>query len=251
MELKLISPHAFGFRIARLNLLLQGASPANILSADALDDWRPITEPSNGKIGPETVDVLITNPPFGTRGKVDDRRILSQFPNVASDRIRQVPDILFLERIAQLLKPGGRAGIVLPYGDLANSSLSYVREFLRRECHIFGVVSLPGAAFKPSENAVKACVLFIRKWPQKKQKPKRYPTFRAVSKKIGYDLHERVTYLRDTSGYYLDRARRPIPPNKAKDPQWLAAHGIVDEDISLVIEQWREFRFLFGKKYLW
>src|SRR5262249_25167989 len=214
--------------------------PATILAADALGSWQVIAETSTRKIGPETVDVLVTNPPFGTRGKVDDRRILSQFPNVAGDRNRQVPDILFLERIVQFLKPGGRAGIVLPYGDLANSSLSYVREFLRRECHIFGVVSLPGATFKPSENSVKASVLFIRKWPQKKR-PKRYPTFRAVSEKIGYDMHERITYVRDTNGYYLDRERRPIPSNKAKNAQWLAVHGVVDEDISHVIQKWREF----------
>jgi type I restriction enzyme M protein len=237
-------------RVARLNILLQGAKPGNILAADALGGWQVIADASNRKLGPETVDLVITNPPFGTRGKVDDRRILSQFPNVAADRNRQVPDILFLERIVQLLKPGGRAGIVLPYGDLANSSLSYVREFLRRDCHIFAVVSLPGSTFKPSENSVKAAVLFIRKWPRKK-KPKRYPTFRAVSRKIGYDIHERVTYLRHPSGSYVDRDGQPIPPNQAKNTHWLANNAVVDEDISGVIEKWRHFRSMFGKEYLW
>lgn len=237
-------------RVARLNMMLQGEGHSNVFAGNALSDWKTLAAASDGKLAPESVDIIVTNPPFGTKGKVDDPRILAAFPHVAGERKRQVPDILFIERIVQLLRPGGRAGIVLPYGDLANSSLSYVRDFIRSTCHLFATVSLPPPTFKPAENSVRAAVLFVRKWP-KKERPKRYPTFRAISQKIGYDMHERVIYRKDMRGFYLDRQGRTIPPERAKDPLWLATHGIVEEDITDIIEQWKAFRGNFGKDYLW
>jgi len=236
-------------RVARLNVALQADAHGNIFAADALAPWDQLSPATHGKLTRDSVDIVITNPPFGTKGKVDDPRVLAGFPNVARDRGKQVPDILFLERIVQLLKPGGRAGIVLPYGDLANSSLAYVREFLRATCHIFAVVSLPGPTFRPAENSVKAAVLFIRKWPASR-KPVRYPTFRAISRKIGYDMHERPTYVRDAQGFYLDQQLQRLPPAKTKDPQWLAANGLIDEDISHILREWSGFRSKYGKEYL-
>lgn len=237
-------------RVARLNMMLQGDGHSNIFAADALSSWPELSSASQGGLKPDSIDVVITNPPFGTKGKVDDPRILASFAHVAADRKRQVPDILFIERIVQLLKPGGRAGIVLPYGDFANSSLSYVREFLRSACHIFAVVSLPSPTFKPAENSVKAAVLFVRKWPSSKRL-RRYPTFRAISRKIGYDMHERPVYRRDSHGSYLDRNNCPLSPEKAKEPLWLAAHGVIDEDISEILKEWETFRLRYGEDYLW
>jgi type I restriction enzyme M protein len=237
-------------RVARLNAVLHGDGHGNILAADALSSWDELSAASSGRLTPDSMDIVITNPPFGTKGKVDDPQVLGGFPKLAGTRKRQVPDILFLERIVQALKPGGRAGVVLPYGDLANSSLSYVRDFLRSTCHIFAVISLPGPTFKPAENSVKAAVLFIRKWLAA-GRPARYPTFRAISKKVGYDMHGRVTYVRDAQGFYLDRTGRPLPPSRTKDARWLAAQGVVDEDISAITREWEAFRSNYGKEYLW
>jgi type I restriction enzyme M protein len=236
-------------RVARLNMLIHGDGHSRIFAGDALSPWKELSPATRGVLAEESVDIVVTNPPFGTKGKVDEPRILAAFPHVTGGRARQVPDILFLERIVQVLRPGGRAGVVLPYGDLANSSLLYVRDFLRETCHIFAVVSLPLPTFKPAENSVKAAVLFIRKWPGR-ARPARTPTFRAICRKIGYDMHERVTYLRDANGLYLDRENRPLPPLRAKDPGWLAAKGVVDEDVSNILNEWAAFRAR-HKEYLW
>lgn len=236
-------------RVARLNMMVHGEGRNRIFSCDALSPMVNLSAASGGTLTENAVDVVITNPPFGTKGKVDDPKVLAGFPKLAGSRDRQVPDILFLERILQLLKPGGRAGVVLPFGDLANSSLSYVREYLRTAGQIYAVVSLPPPAFKPAENSVKAAVLFIRKWP-KNGGIKRYPAFRAISRKIGYDMHERPTYLRDSSGMYLDKEGKLLPPARAKNSEWLAAHGVVDEDLNDIIRDWTGFRTEY-KRYLW
>ena len=228
--------HLFGIeidptiaRLARLNMVLHGDGRSNIFCLDALRSLDAICAQTNGLILADSMDVVATNPPFGMRAKVDDPTVLRNFPNVAGSKMRQVPDILFLERIVQLLKPGGRAGIVVPIGDIANSSLAYVREFLRSTCHIFATVSLPAPTFRPSENSVNAAVLFVRKWPSKKR-PARYPTFRATSRRIGYDTHERPVYRKGENG---------------------TASGVLDEDISEIVSRWNDFRAKYGRKYLW
>jgi hypothetical protein len=62
---------------------------------------------------------------------------------------------------------------------------------------------------------------------------------------------ERMTYVRNGQGFYLDRDGRVLPPHRTKDPQWLAAHGVVDEDLSEIINQWKQFRGQFRQEYLW
>lgn len=64
-------------------------------------------------------------------------------------------------------------------------------------------------------------------------------------------MHDRVTYVRDAQGFYLDVNGRPLPPHRTREPQWLAAHGVVDEDLSEILKQWQCFRAEYGEDYLW
>jgi len=73
-------------------------------------------------------------------------------------------EILFIERCLDLLKPGGRLGIVLPEGIFNNPSLQYVREFCEDRARILAVVSLPQEAFNAAGATVKASLLFVRKF---------------------------------------------------------------------------------------
>ncbi len=73
-------------------------------------------------------------------------------------------EILFIERCLDLLKPGGRLGIVLPEGIFNNPSLAYVREFAEDRAKILAVVSLPQETFMSSGASVKASLLFLRKF---------------------------------------------------------------------------------------
>jgi type I restriction enzyme M protein len=78
-------------------------------------------------------------------------------------------EILFIERCLDLLRPGGRLGIVLPEGIFNNPSLAYVREFCEDRARILAVVSLPQETFLSSGASVKASLLFVVKFTDKEQ----------------------------------------------------------------------------------
>lgn len=78
-------------------------------------------------------------------------------------------ELLFIERCLDLLKPGGRLGIVLPESVFNNPSLAYVREFCENRAFIRAVVSLPPESFISSGASVKASLLFMQKFTRKEQ----------------------------------------------------------------------------------
>ena len=92
----------------------------------------------------DRVDVVLTNPPFG--GKEEDG-IESNFPK--QFQTRETAD-LFLALIVRLLKPGGRAAIVLPDGTLFGEGVkTRLKEHLLEECNLHTIVRLPNSVFKP------------------------------------------------------------------------------------------------------
>jgi type I restriction enzyme M protein len=78
-------------------------------------------------------------------------------------------ELLFIERCLDLLKPGGRLGIVLPESVFNNPSLAYVREFCENRAFIRAVVSLPQDTFVSSGASVKASLLFMQKFSREEQ----------------------------------------------------------------------------------
>lgn len=127
-------------------------------------------------------------------------------------------------------------GIVLPDGDLTNSSLGYVRQYIKDRARVLGVVSLPNATFIPHGAGVKASVVFLQKISRDelaKLKKKDYPVFFGIIEKIGYEGDKNGTpmYKRDKNGQ--------IVHDKNGEP-------IIDEDVTDVVEAWQEFK----KKHL-
>ncbi len=92
----------------------------------------------------ERVDIVLTNPPFG--GKEEDG-IEANFPQ--HFRTKETAD-LFLALIIRLLKPGGRAAVVLPDGSLFGEGVkTRLKEHLLEECHLHTIVRLPNSVFRP------------------------------------------------------------------------------------------------------
>ena len=162
-----------------------------------LSEWNPKTRQ---KISLESFDVLVTNPPFGAKIPVRGERILGQYDlgfkwkydkktktwertNKLQDK--QPPQILFIERCLQLLKPGGRMGIVLPDGILGNITDGYIRKFILDKAKILAVVDIPPETFQPS-TSTKTSLLFLQK-KKEGEKIKNYPIFMAVAEKCGHD----------------------------------------------------------------
>jgi len=73
-------------------------------------------------------------------------------------------ELIFVERCLNLLKPGGRMGIVLPDGNLNNPSLAWLRRWAEGRAKLLAVVSLPEETFRSSNATVKASLVFLRKF---------------------------------------------------------------------------------------
>jgi len=92
----------------------------------------------------DQVDLILTNPPFGG---VEEDGIQDNFP--AQFRTRETAD-LFLALFIRLLKPGGRAAIVLPDGTLFGEGVkTRLKERLLAECNLHTIVRLPNSVFRP------------------------------------------------------------------------------------------------------
>lgn len=92
----------------------------------------------------DQVDIIITNPPFGG---MEEDGIENNFP--ATFRTRETAD-LFLVLIVQLLKPGGRAAVVLPDGTLFGDGIkTRIKEKLLQDCNLHTIVRLPKGVFNP------------------------------------------------------------------------------------------------------
>lgn len=98
-----------------------------------------------------------------------NKPITSLFDLPKSDKAKIKTEVLFIERCLDLLKPGGRLGIVLPEGIFNNPSLAYVREFTEDRAFIRAVVSLPQETFVSSGASVKCSLLFLQKFTEEEQ----------------------------------------------------------------------------------
>ncbi|MEM3640878.1 MAG: N-6 DNA methylase, partial [Candidatus Bathyarchaeia archaeon] len=181
-------------RVARMNLLFHGGTDPKIFNMNGLlvDECAP--EEFKGLFQKNSFQKIFSNPPFA--GIVKDSKILSKFKlGKRNGKISSItPEVLFIEKIVELLDYGGKAGLVLPLGIFNNPSLKFVREFLFKNTRILGVVGLPDFAFTHTGTSVKGALLFIEKVPI----PERdYKIFMTVANNIGYDSTGRPTERND------------------------------------------------------
>src|SRR6202453_1908316 len=121
------------------NMLLNGIeSPGFVLHDNTLA--RPYISYTQA----ERVEIVLTNPPFGGR---EEDGIESNFPK--HFQTRETAD-LFLALIVRILKPEGRAAVVLPDGSLFGEGVkTRLKEHLMEECNLHTIVRLPNSVFKP------------------------------------------------------------------------------------------------------
>lgn len=138
--------------LATTNMILHGIEvPSQIIHdntlARPLRDWGP----------KERKDIIIANPPFGG---MEEDGIESNFPQ--SFRTRETAD-LFMTLFIHLLKPTGRAAVVLPDGFLFGEGMkTRLKEHLLTECNLHTIVRLPNSVFAPY-TGIKTNILFFEK----------------------------------------------------------------------------------------
>jgi type I restriction enzyme M protein len=121
------------------NMLLHGIDDPSFVRHD-----NTLAKPYISYGQADRVDIVLTNPPFG--GKEEDG-IESNFPK--HFQTRETAD-LFLALIVRLLRPNGRAAVVLPDGSLFGEGVkTRLKEHLMEECNLHTIVRLPNSVFKP------------------------------------------------------------------------------------------------------
>lgn len=133
-------------RMALMNLYLHGVEP-HITLGDTIYD-----PPSS-----ERFDVILTNPPFGTKG-ANQAPTRDDFTIETSNK-----QLNFVQHCVNVLKPGGRAAMVLPDNCLFEGKAGEVFEILTQDCNLHTVLRLPRGTFTPYSQGVKANVIFFQK----------------------------------------------------------------------------------------
>ena len=195
---EIASENYFGFDInpdlvkaTKMNMVMNNDGSGNILQLNSLlppQEWEEETKKKLAKalgISASEIrnhkslahfDIIVTNPPFGSKIPIKDQQILEQF-DIAyiwnkdengnwfkTDRLQSSvpPEQLFIERIIQLLKEGGRTAIVLPDSILGAPGLEYIRHWLIKNTKIIASVDLHADAFQP-RNGTQCSILYLQK----------------------------------------------------------------------------------------
>lgn len=156
-------------QVAVLNMLLNGDGKSNIVEEDSLEATLQ---------GQNAYNILVCNPPFGTKIVEQRNRILREYDlghslEVRADgslargsvREKQETGLLFAEVCVKQTVPAGRIAIILPNGYLGNRSQRYqeFREWLLRQCRLVSICSFPRFTFKSSGADVSASVVYLEK----------------------------------------------------------------------------------------
>lgn len=208
-------------KAARMNMVMAGDGHGNIYNFNSLEFPRgnesDVLKFKDGDLFGK-VDIVFTNPPFGAKIPINDPDILEKFElgykwkkdeegrwiRTGVQQSSQPPEILFIERCYQFLKPGGKMAIVLPDGILGNPETEYIRYWILDNCKVLASIDLPVEAFLP-QVGVQASLLFLqKKSDQEKLKDKinetEYSVFMAIAEKVGKDRRGNPIYVRDEDG---------------------------------------------------
>ncbi|SNB21421.1 Type I restriction-modification system methyltransferase subunit [Flavobacterium psychrophilum] len=179
-------------RTAKMNMIMHGDGHGGVHHNDGLLNVNGIFE--------NRFDVILTNPPFGARVEkslkiseadkyTDEARIIKyreRYGKAYDEALKQVnnnigkpllslyktgsmstlTEVLFIERCLNLLKPGGRLGIVLPEGVLNNTNLQKIRDYVEGVAKIILITSIPQDVFIASGATVKPSLLFFKKFTE-------------------------------------------------------------------------------------
>jgi type I restriction enzyme M protein len=166
-------------------------------------------------------DIIVTNPPFGSKIPIKDESILEQFELahiwenkgksgnwVMTKRLQSSapPEILFIERCIQFLKPGGRIGIVLPDSILGSPGLGYIRTWLVRNVRIIASLDLHADTFQPRNGTQTSVLILQKKTDEQKDTEEKsgnmsdYDIFMTMVEKIGHDKRGNPIFKRDPDG---------------------------------------------------
>lgn len=208
-------------KAAKMNMVMNNDGAGGLYQGNSLESSATWSQELRERDLVGNVDVLFTNPPFGSKIPVDNLAILDAYDlghawKYDSDhdawtmgqgvQKSQPPEILFIERCVRMLKPGtGRAAMVLPDGILGSPGLGYVRQWLLDQTHILASIDMHPDTFQPGTSVQTSLVVFQRKTEVQRalgaaRRDADYDVFMALANHIGHDKRGNVLYVRDEDG---------------------------------------------------
>ena len=246
-------------RTAKMNMIMHGDGHGGVHHRDGLLNVNGIFE--------NRFDVILTNPPFGSRvektlritladketneekiaeyekkyGKEVYRRAMSQVnDNIGksvlslydSGKLSGLTEVLFIERCLRLLKPGGRLGIVLPEGVLNNTQLQSVRELFEGMAKIILITSIPQDVFMASGATVKPSLMFFKKFTA--EEVAQYEQAKTTAcEQVTANYAEELTAL---NAFIADK-NNPRSEVKVKKAELKALEAKIAEEVKPIVKQ--------------
>ena len=206
-----IDKDTFLSRVAKAYMAILGDGRGGVFCENSLEaptNWNSSTRNS---IPMGEFDIVLTNPPFGKKLAIDSEDILKKYElghkwkyDSATDSFekgqlqdKQPPQLLFIERCLQLLKDGGKLGIVLLESIFGMPKYRYVVDYLQRNTKLLAIVTMPEDLFQPHTHA-KCCIVIAEKTIAAKNEP--YEIFMADVKWCGHDSRGNPTIRRRSDG---------------------------------------------------
>ncbi|MEU1683946.1 N-6 DNA methylase [Micromonospora sp. NPDC005707] len=265
----------FLVRASQMSVMLSTGEEGNVFHLDSLAfPGGHLTErhAAAEKIPLGSIDVLMTNPPFGSDIKIEDADILDAYRDGVAQswaRNRQTgqveagpgrvsamsPEQLFIQRAVEWVRPGGRIGIVLPNGILSNPGPvdEGIRRWVLDNCWILASVELPVETFivDAHVNILTSVLLLKKKTDREKlaaelgEQPD-YPVFMAVAEKVGVDRRGNKIYKCRPDGVPIleDTVERiPVYRNGGTSYREVTRKKeVVDNDLPEIVQAYRRFR---------
>lgn len=189
-------------RIAAMNLIMHGVEQPDIHYQDTMSQSFNDNFPQQSK---NAFNLILANPPF--TGSLDEEDI---DPSLLSIVKTKKTELLFIARIIQMLKVGGRSAIIVPQGVLFGASKAHqsLREILVEGNQLEAVINLPSGVFRPYAGVATAVIIFTK----------------------GGKTDHVWFYDLKNDGYSLDDKRNPIKNN----------------DLPHLVASWKHYRTLKG-----
>jgi len=263
-------------KATKMNMVMNNDGSGNILRQDSLlhphqweDGFRKQFAKALG-INPKDVrsekdlahfDLIATNPPFGSKLPIKDEETLKQYQLghiwketetgwEPTDRLQTSapPEILFIERCWQFLKPGGRMGIVLPDAILGAPGLLYVRYWMIKHCRIVASIDLHPDTFQPF-TGVKTSILILQKLSNEdiNKDLSDYEIFMAQVKSTGYDKRGNPVYKRNEDGEEIllsfdEAVQISLEQETLKIKKFSSFQKILDDDTSAIADAFIDWK---------
>jgi type I restriction enzyme M protein len=260
----------FLVRAAQMNAVMASNAEAHLFNINSLEfpagHLPGLAEAEKlAKLG--TMHLVMTNPPFGSEIPITDQNILRNFDlahiwertedggfrNTGRLQGSVSPEVLFIERCVDWLKPGGRMGIVLPDGILGNPGDEYIRWWILRHMWVLASIDLPVEVFIVEANVnILTSLLFLKKKTEQELKAgdlgsaKDYRVFMAVAEKVGFDRRGNTLYKRSPNGEEVledvEEVERIRVNSHFVERRFRRKKKVLDDDLPLIADAYREFR---------